>query len=301
MKMSRTQLFGQGFSVMMRCGPMWLVALAVAAVDMLLSRVLPTAGFLGTVLATLRSALTGAFLTGALIVLTNAVADGLPTTFGEGFSSGARFYLPLLGVDLILAVPAVIFGQIVSLFMAPITSQIQQTTDVAAMQKMIATLGVMLCVLLPLLLLCLLLVVLITAAIGLGAERAVALEGANVWRGLKRGWNLLTENLGDMVVIGLLMLVIVLAFFIFFGCAAGIVFVGGSMLASGVTGAIESLTSNVIFDIVMALVVIPIQIWFSVIWTLAFRRWQGKDVPQAQAAPQVQAPPPVVPPEPPVE
>ena len=296
MKMSRTQLFGDGFSLMMRCGPMWLVALAVAAVDMLLSRVLPTAGLTGTILTTLRSALTGAFLTSALIVLTNAVAEKQPTTFGGGFAAGARFYPTLLAIDLILAVPALVFGQLVTLFLAPLANQLPQTPDAANLQKLVSTLGVMLCVLLPLLLLAFLLVAAITSAIGLGAERAVALEGANVWRGFKRGWDLLTEKLGDMFVIGLMMLGIVIVFFIFFGCAAGIVFVGAILLTLGATSAISKLSSNVVFNILTTLVMIPIQIWFSVIWTLAFRRWQGKDTLQPLPIPQPQPQPPAEPP-----
>jgi hypothetical protein len=296
MKMSRTQLFGDGFSVMMRCGPMWLVALVVAAVDMLLSRLLVVNGTLGTILTTLRSALTGAFLTGALIVLTNAVAEHQPTTFGEGFAAGARFYPTLLAIDLILAVPALVFGQLVNLFMAPITSQIMQTPDAAGLQKMISTLGVMLCLLLPLLLLAFLLVAGITSALGLGAERSVALEGTNVWNGLKRGWDVLTDKLGDMLLIGLMMLGIVIVFFLFFGCAAGIVFVGANLFTLGAPSAVSKLSSNVIFNILTTLVTIPIQIWFSVIWTLAFRRWQGKTALQPLPIPQIQTQPPAIPP-----
>ena len=206
MKMSRTQLFGDGLSIMMRCGPMWLVALAVAAVDMLLSRVLPGDGTLGTILTSLRGALTGAFLTGAIIVLTNAVAEHQPTTFSGGFAAGARFYPTLLAIDLIMAVPALLFGQLLNLFLAPVVAQIPQTPDAASLQKMISTLGMILCVLLPLLLLAFVLAAAIAGAIGLSAERAVTLEGANVWHGLKRGWEVLTEKLGDMIVIGLIML-----------------------------------------------------------------------------------------------
>lgn len=295
MKMSRTQLFSEGFSILMRCGPMWLVAVAVAVVDLLLGLVLPAAGILGTVLGTLRGALTRAFLTGALIVLANDVADHRPTSFGGGFAAGARFFLPLLGVGLILALPSLAFGQLVSLFLAPLASQIPQNPDVASLQKMLATLGLMLCVLLPLLL-AWLLVSGITGALGVGAERAVALEGANVWRALKRGWDLLTEKLGDIFVIGLIMLGVWIVFYIFFGCAAVIVGLGASLASLGnATSEVSRLEGNPVFNIIHALLTIPIEIWFSVVWTLAFRRWQGR---LGDVSPFVEGavPPPAIPP-----
>lgn len=294
MRMSRTQLFSQGFSIMMRCGPMWLVALAVAAVDLLLGQVLPTSGILGSILSTLRGVITGAFLTGALIVLANAVADQQPVSFGDGFKAGTRFYPVLLAVDLILAAPTFAISQLMNLFLAPLTSSLPQNPTPANLDKILSTVGVMLCVLLPLLLLALLLVVSITSAIGLGAERSVALDGAGVGRSLKRGWDLLTEKLGDMFVIGLIMLGIGIVFAVLFGCAAFILALGSSMLVANLTSSISNFSSNPVFGIVMALAMMPLQLLFSTVWTLAFRRWQGKDQPQPLAQPQAQ--PPVIPP-----
>jgi len=296
MKMSRTHLFSEGFSILMRCGPMWLVAVAVAAVDLLLGLVLPAAGALGIILGVVRSALTWAFLTGALIVLANDVADHRPTSFGGGFAAGARFFLPLLGVGLILALPSLAFGQLVNLFFAPLASQVPQNPDMTSIQKLFATAAMMLCVLLPLLLLAWLLVAGITGALAVGAERAVALEGATVWRALKRGWDLLTEKLSDIFVIGLIMLGIWIVFYIFFGCAAFIVALGASLASLGnAASEVSRLEGNPVFNIIHALLTIPIDIWFSVVWTLAFRRWQGK-LPDVSPFVEAAVPPPAIPP-----
>ena len=277
--MSRTQLFFRGFSIMMRSGPMWLVALTAAAVNLLggllLGRLLPSGGILGSLLSTLLGALTGAFLTGTLILLANDAAGGHFATFGEGFAAGARFFPVLLVVDLVLAVPTFLSLQLDDLFI----SGMQPALTAASPELPVSLLLMALCGL-PLLLLAMML----AASIILGAERSVALEGAGAWSALKHGWRLLAQKIGDMFVIGLIELGIIIVASVFFGCAGFFLAISAHLVDFTSTTSVANFAGNTTFTMVMALVMIPFQIWFSVVWTLAFSRWQGKDLVQIQRA-----------------
>jgi hypothetical protein len=275
--MSRTQLFGQGFSIMMRSGPMWLVALVVAAVSLAIGLVLPGSGIIWTVVNTVKGALTGAFLTGALITIANAAAEGQFLSFEEGFRAGIQPFVPLAVVDLILAVPTLV----VILVFNPINAQFNvNATSPDAISNLSPGLLVLICCLAPLLVLA----TLLFAGLGIGAERAITLEASGIGPAFVRGWNLLKAKFIDFLVIGLIMLAIGLAVGIFFGCASVVVALASGVTAGNLTPSIAGLGSSLIYTVILGLVLVPVQIYFSTVWTLAFRRWQGKDLPQAEQA-----------------
>jgi hypothetical protein len=277
MKTSRIQIFSQGFSIMMRSGPMWLVALAVAVANLVIGLVLPVDSVLWTIINGVKGALTGAFLTGALITIANAAAEGQSFSFGEGFRAGARPFLPLVALDLILAVPIVLGTLILTSISDQVTANLSSSNAITSLAP---GLVVMLCCLIPLLLVG----ALVFAGLGIGAERAVALEAAGVGHAFARGWNLLKAKFRDFVVIGLVMLAIGVAVGILFGCASVVVALASGVSAGNVTTSVANLSSSLIYTIIMSLVIVPVEIYFSAVWTLAFRRWQGKDLPQVEPA-----------------
>ena len=273
MTVSRTPLFSRALGIALRSGPMWLVALAAAAVNLLggllLDRFDPSGSTLGSVLSTLLFALTTAFLTGALIVLADRAAEGQFPSFADGFAAGVRFYPVLLLVDLLMAPPLFAADQAQS----AIFSQLPQDPT-AALQLPDSTMLLALCGL-PILFLVFLLVI----ATLVGAERAAALEGAGAGAALRRGWRLLATRMGDMFVIGLMELGVMFVAGLLFGCCGFLALTINPSLANAGSSGAPGFLSGITFSILLDLVMVPFQVWFSTVWTLAFRRWQGKDLP----------------------
>ncbi len=297
--MNRPQLFSRALAIMFRSGSLWLVALPVAAVNLALSLVLAGGTFIEITARLLLSVVTAAFLTGALISLVNAIAEGQAVSANDGFAAGARTFVPLLIIGLILAIPSWVMGQILDAFFSPLLLSFQQevnSADPNAISSTMAQAGVLLCCMLPLVVLVSALVALVTGAIGVGAERGVALEDQGVGAALKRGWGLMLGRLSDFLVIGLLMLAILAGIGILFGCPALVIVFITTGMATAVSEVSASMSSyTTILSIFFAVLSLPLTILFSGVWTLAFRHWQGKDA--AVPAPVLFPPVPPVPPE----
>ncbi len=296
--MNRPQLFSRTLSIMFRSGSLWLVTLAVTAVNVIISLVLPAPGTVQTILRTLLEVITGAFLAGALITLVNAAAESQPAGLVYGFQAGVRFFVPLLLVGFILAIPTWILTQTLDLVLAPLTSTYLeglQSAGSGAAPDILAQAGVLACCLAPLILVVFLLVALVAGAVSVGAQRAVALESLPVGEALKRAWKLMTSRLSDFLVTGLLMLAILVGVGVLFGCPAVLILAfasGVSVSAGSVATSMASYTEMItIFASVLG---IPLTILFSGVWTLAFRHWQGKEV-VAVAPPPAQPFPPAFP------
>ena len=71
--MSRPQLFSRTFSIMFRSGSLWLVTLAVTAVNVIISLVLPDANTVLTIIKTLLVLLPEAFLAGITMLAAHIV------------------------------------------------------------------------------------------------------------------------------------------------------------------------------------------------------------------------------------
>jgi len=278
--MRRTQLFVRAGSIALRSGSLWAVALAVALVNWLAGQVLSGVGIGTTILSQVVSIATYAFLTGALIRQVNAIADGQAVNAADAFRNGARAYLPMLLLGVVLAIPTFLFN----LLLGPVFTGMmvdQLGPQAGSLSRISAVQLYTLCLGLPLLFVGYLLVMLLVSALGVGSERAVALEQAGVGAALGRGWQLIKSRLSDFVVIGLIMLSIGLAVGILLACPIMLISMG-QVIQAGVNSDYTSIVAGMsrysgIFSIAGTLVVVPFTILFSGVWTLAFRRWQGKD------------------------
>ncbi len=103
---------------------------------------------------------------------------------------------------------------------------------------------------------------LVIGAIGVGAERATALETRSVFAALKAGWNLLGHKLKDFIAIGLIFLLWVILLALTYFLLANLI---GSALLGG------------IFVIISILFSIFAAVFVSGVWTLAFREWQAQE------------------------
>jgi hypothetical protein len=278
--MGRTQLFVRAGSILVRSGSLWAVALAVALVNWLAGQLISGMGIGITILSQAVSVATYAFLTGALIRQVNAISDGQAVNAADAFRGGARAYLPMLLVGVILAIPTWLVGLVVN----PIISGmlVDQLGPQAGSTPGFSALALStLCLGLPLIFVVYLAVTLIVSALGVGAERAVALEQAGVGPALGRAWRLVKSKLSDYIVIGLIMLAIGLAAGVVLACPVLLISMG-EVIKAGVNSDYTSIVAAMsrysgAFSIVGTVVAVPFTILFSGVWTLAFRRWQGKD------------------------
>jgi hypothetical protein len=295
--LNRTKLFTQAFFVMFRSGAgvMWVAALAVAVVDIFFGEVILFSGFVGSLVGLVKGVITGAFLTGVLITAVNSQSDGQPAAISGGIRAGVRPFVPLLLVGLVLTIPGWIMGQITALVSAPMVNLNPTNFDPTNLNSLGSqTSLLLLCCLAPLVLLLDLAVTLLLAAVGVGAERGVALEELGVGAALRRGWNLLRSRFSDLLVIGLIMLAICLVLIILFGCPAVLLLV----IANGAAKTPDAIYAAsgpyaTLISVLVTLVSLPLGIFFSAVWTLTFRRWQGKEdaVPLPNMQPPVELPP----------
>jgi hypothetical protein len=278
--MGRTQLFVRAGSIMARSGSLWAVVLAATVIDWLAGRIFSGTGIGFTILKQAESIALNAFLTAALIRQVNAIADGQAVNAADAFRGGARRYLPMLLLGIILTIPIWLIGVVTNPLLSSMVAN-QLGTPAGAVPQISAQALSTLCLALPLILILYLLAALILSALGVGAERAVALEQAGVGAALGRAWQLVKSKLSDFIVIGLIMLAIALAIGVLVVCPF-LVLSMGQVISAGATSDYTSITGAIsrysgAFSIFGLLIYMPITILFSGVWTLAFRRWQGKD------------------------
>src|SRR5512135_2808832 len=129
--MNRPQLFSRSLAILFRHGSLWLVALPVAAVNLALSLVLKGGTLIEVTARLLLGVVMAAFLTGALISLVDAIADGRAVSAGDGFAAGGRTFVPLLIIGLILALPSWVMSMIMDAVFSPIILSYQQEINSA--------------------------------------------------------------------------------------------------------------------------------------------------------------------------
>ena len=134
-------------------------------------------------------------------------------SFGELWKSGLHYFWRILGLSLLIGSPiilfylALIFGGLL-IFLAYVSHSGSSS---------FGTIAPALVALLPVLCIFVCLIFLLAILIGFlapQAERAILIENEGVISGLRRGWNVLTKNLGPIIIIWFITVVI--------GVAAGI-------------------------------------------------------------------------------
>lgn len=191
---------------------------------------------------------------GGLIASVDAIESGQKSSFGDGWRAGRERVWSLLGIGLLPGIPGIIlllFG-LMGLAGYGSISAISGGTSVA--QTGFAGFGGLLalvaCIAAPL--------ILVLSILRTFAERACMLEDLGVIEAYRRGWQVLTANLGEAIVLFLVQI----AIFILLGIALflpGIIVILCCLLwplflvASGAASA-----------------------FVSTLWTLAWRDWTGR-------------------------
>ncbi len=275
--MNRSQLFNQSWSIMIRHRTLWVVALIGIGIATVVNLIFSAPNVLSAIIVWVFSFATTAFTTGALISMVNSVADGQAVTVNDGIQAGIGRIVPLIAVRLLLMIPVwiVLFlttGSFLAIFSGFGQPNGFQATNITALAgSFLGVVGLIF------------LLSLVMNAIGVGADRAVVLENMPVVDALRRGWQLLTSYLADYIVIGIMIFVVALAVGILFGCALGLIggagvaglaqtegdFSAGAVVAGGLAVILISAVIGLIVGVLM-------EVLFSGVWTLAFRKWQGK-------------------------
>jgi hypothetical protein len=119
-------------------------------------------------------------------------------------------------------------------------------------------------------------VVILAQCVAVGAERAAVLERLNAGAALKLGWHLLWRQLGDFVVIGVLLLLVSMAL------SAGLSCVGSILLGGWLNAALRDsqlqalspitwLSTGLIVWLIMAFG----YLFTTGVWTFAYQQWRS--------------------------
>jgi len=201
---------------------------------------------------------------GGLIAGGDAIDAGLTTDFGQAWRAGWGKGWTLIGIGILPAIPGFILlilgavGAVGYFGLARVNGGNGPLPPNAAAVGLLAALA---CLLVP-------------AAVALSllrtfANRACMLEDTGVLASYKRGFSVLTENFGPVLVLFLIQIVV--------GIGVGI-----AMILPGIVMALCCLLWPVLILIRGA-----IAAYFSTLWMLAWRRWTGRTIratPEATSA-----------------
>jgi len=225
---------------------------------------------------------------GGLIGGVQQIEEAGSTSFGQAWSVGVHKFWPLLGLSLLLALPwVVLLALFLLLFGGLILPFIMAST--AGGEEALAgfTGGLVLLLCGGGFLACIGLIYSIFAA-GLQTfgERAIVLENSGVVDALRRGWQVIRGNLGNIILLALLMLVIsiVVGFVIaivaslLFAPTLAAVFVGlGSEGSIGAGAVVLGALSLLAVVVVSAIISAFFTAFASAVWTLAYRQFTSAD------------------------
>ena len=236
-------------------------------------------------------AVIGIIARGGLIAGVQQVETNGAMTFGSAWKGGAARFWSLLGLNLLLAIPMIIlvvilvviiavsFGGVIAAAVAA-NGRGASDSNAAGMMGLLGGGFAIMC--------CLICVVvlygLLTEALTTFGERAIIIENMGVMASISRAWNILRANLGNIILLALIMGVIGIVFGIATGAIA-LLIVAPTMLPAileltrgGTPGVATILlgAGGVIVAMILGAIVRSLFITFnSTAWTLAFRQFSG--------------------------
>lgn len=200
---------------------------------------------------------------GALIAGVDMIETGRPSSLGIAWQAGWRRVWTLLGIGLVPLIPMLLVaGATLSagIMLFGVGAYFGDTTAFrTAGMGIVSVIVAVLCLLLPIMLF-----------IGLWsnlAYRACMLEQTGVWASYRRGWEVLGNNLGSVLVLALLQFVIQI------GLAVALFIPSFIMVVCCILWPLLLLIQGVITS------------YFSTVWTLAWREWTAAPPASAPIAP----------------
>ncbi|BCX05522.1 MAG: hypothetical protein KatS3mg053_3460 [Candidatus Roseilinea sp.] len=223
---------------------------------------------------------------GGLIGGVRQIEEEGATTFGQAWSVGVRKFWPLFGLSLLLALPGlVLLALFLLLFGGTLVPIIAATASGDEAAQAAAAGGVFLLICGGGTLGCIgLIYAIIAAALQTFGERAIVLENKGVIDALSRGWEVFRSNLGNIILLALLMFVISFVVGIIISFISGLLFAptlisiifgagseggvgAGTLILGGLTFLVVVIISAIIYALFAA--------FSSAVWTLAYRQFTG--------------------------
>jgi|GEM_PF-3648662 hypothetical protein len=260
--MNRSALISQAANLALKKWELWILALIGSVVTVVLSYIFIAADF-GAIIRSLLSLVVTAFVSAALISMVNSLAEGQSPSLSDGLQAGMRWFLPVLVIDLLLAIPMWIIGFLLTgSFFGAFAAQANQggAGSVAGMLGGLA-LGTLVIFVVGILL----------GAITIGAERSAVLESTGAITAIKHGWTVFSTHVVDYLVIGLMLFIVLLAIVILLGCAFSVIGLGG--FAVSARAGIVTVLIGIVFSAILGAI---LNVFVSTVWTLAYRKFQGK-------------------------
>ena len=114
--------------------------------------------------------------------------------------------------------------------------------------------------------------------------RALVLEDRGIWGSIRRGWNILTTNLGDVVVVWLIFLLIGIGVGVAVGLplaaiAFAAVFPLALMAATSPIFIVPLVLIGILLGLLSAAIRSVVEAYSSSVWTLAYRQFVARSVP----------------------
>jgi hypothetical protein len=230
----------------------------------------------------------GIIARGGLIAGVQQIETEGKTTFGHAWAIGAERFWRLLGLNILLWLPLVVIVIILAvLFGGAIAGAIVSSTGIGqgnanngALVGLLSGGIVVLC--------CLLCVVVIYAILAMAlqtfAERAIVIENQGVTESISRAWGIFRANLGNIILLALVMVVISFVVGLIAGAAVFAIlaptmfpliygFSQNSVISAGTT---VLAIVGVVIGVVIGAIINTLYITFnSATWTLAFRAFTG--------------------------
>jgi hypothetical protein len=244
---------------------------------------------------------------GGLISAANQIEDAEKSSFREGWRAGVETMWRMLGVSVVQGLPGIVvgLGALVLLALGVFTFGGLSDPSTFDPTNLLAGGGILLALCLVPLACIVGLLSLALAILRPFADRACVIEDERVFASYRRGWEVLRDNFGDSLVLGIIRIVVsfliglvVAVPIIILGLIAGVSFgLGGLAAGPDILPAVAAPLIVVIACVVLLLLVIGLTIsavmttYFSSMWTLAYRQFTGTEL-EADIAP-ADAPAPV--------
>lgn len=237
---------------------------------------------------------------GGLVGGVQQIEETGTTTFGSAWSVGISKFWPLLGLNVLLALPGiallalflvllvlVLFGNSLALSDAAATGD--ERAAVASLGGALLLIcggGVLACIGLIYLLL--------ASALQVFGERAIVIENLGVFDALRKGWEVFRNNLGNIILIALLMFVISIVVGFVTAIVAGLLFapvLAGILLSVSSEGSVGTATivlgvlTFTVVIIISAIIAALFTVFYSTTWTLAYRQFTGRGLSPVATTP----------------
>ena len=251
--------------------------------------------------------LVGLTANGGLIVGANRAEMGDGVTFGESWRGGAARLGSFVGMRILLAIPSILIAIIMAVVVATAIAGaggLAVLSDRAQSEDTTAILGTLFagiaCVGVPLA--CVLWIYsIIAGAIQMLGDRAISIDQVGAMDAIRRGWGLFRSNLGNVIVMGIILALIGIAIGIVTAIVAGIVLVPSIVLmvsqAARETGPqpfsfVVFGLSLLLFFVIAAVISALVVAFRATVWTLIYRQITGKGavLPPASSAPPAPLP-----------